>query len=413
MFDSLYIGKVIHDSDLLCKGDTVPQNRVKVFIHGLTPSIEEDFDQPRGKTNENTISTQALNAAGQEFYAHVMMSIMGGGTGAKYNANTDILSVSDTGNITDLNACPPADAFSHTHDGYLGGNSIGTAGVNVTANAYSPDNRSNAYKGMMALPSVGATVVVSFINNERSMPIVLGVIPSVADVESVNGVGFNEEVYPNYPMAYSNLNNEAMNTDPTTPGNESTATPTASADDTEAFDKLFGTVNGEVVGTADGTSEAIGTTTTASDGTVTTTNPDGTTTITKPDKTVTTTTNDGTVTTRKTLPDGTVTTSKSTGSTTNTTTTKYGERTVSKAHEPPPPQYVKRGNATVRVSGGLTQEDAEYAADKKLRESLDNQVRATRLWNRNKKSVENGTVDAKIRRSVERHDKNAGITRNE
>ena len=266
---------------------------------------------------------------------------------------------------------------------------------------------------MMALPSVGATVVVSFINNERSMPIVLGVIPSVADVESVNGVGFNEEVYPNYPMAYSNLNNEAMNTDPTTPGNESTATPTASADDTEAFDKLFGTVNGEVVGTADGTSEAIGTTTTASDGTVTTTNPDGTTTITKPDKTVTTTTNDGTVTTRKTLPDGTVTTSKSTGSTTNTTTTKYGERTVSKAHEPPPPQYVKRGNATVRVSGGLTQEDAEYAADKKLRESLDNQVRATRLWNRNKKSVENGTVDAKIRRSVERHDKNAGITRNE
>ena len=90
MFDSLYIGKVIHDSDLLCKDDTVPQNRVKVFIHGLTPSIEEDFDQPRGKTNENTISTQALNATGQEFYAHVMMPIMGGGTGAKYNANTDI-----------------------------------------------------------------------------------------------------------------------------------------------------------------------------------------------------------------------------------------------------------------------------------------------------------------------------------
>lgn len=230
MFDSLYIGKVIHDSDLLRKGDTVPQNRVKVFIHGLTPSIEEDFDQPRGKTNENTMSTQALNATGREFYAHVMMPIMGGGTGAKYNANTDILSVSDTGNITDLNACPPADAYSHTHDGYLGGNSIGTAGVNVTANAYSPDNRSNAYKGMMALPSVGATVVVSFINNERSMPIILGVLPSVADVESVHGVGFNEEVYPNYPMAYSNLNSEAMNTDPTTPGNGSTVTPTTSAD---------------------------------------------------------------------------------------------------------------------------------------------------------------------------------------
>ena len=412
MFDSLYIGKVIHDSDLLCKGDTVPQNRVKVFIHGLTPSIEEDFDQPRGKTNENTISTQALNAAGQEFYAHVMMPIMGGGTGAKYNANTDILSVSDTGNITDLNACPPADAFSHTHDGYLGGNSIGTAGVNVTANAYSPDNRSNAYKGMMALPSVGATVVVSFINNERSMPIVLGVIPSVADVESVNGVGFNEEVYPNYPMAYSNLNNEAMNTDPTTPGNESTATPTASADDTEAFDKLFGTVNGEVVGTADGTSEAIGTTTTASDGTVTTTNPDGTTTITKPDKTVTTTTNDGTVTTRKTLPDGTVTTSKSTGSTTNTTTTKYGERTVSKAQEPPPPQYVKRGNATIRVSGDLSRAEAEAAADKKLSESAANAKRAEKSWNKNDR-ISDEKKKSNIIKSRERYNKMRGITYNE
>jgi len=421
MFDSLYIGKVIHDSDLLCKDDTVPQNRVKVFIHGLTPSIEEDFDQPRGKTNENTMSTQALNATGREFYAHVMMPIMGGGTGAKYNANTDILSVSDTGNITDLNACPPADAFSHTHDGYLGGNSIGTAGVNVTANAYSPDNRSNAYKGMMALPSVGATVVVSFINNERSMPIILGVLPSVADVESVHGVGFNEEVYPNYSMAYSNLNSESMNTDPTTPGNGSTFKESTSADDP------FG-AGGEAGFTADGedprpylqpggapplaTSEGIGTTTTAPDGTVTTTNPDGTITITKPDKTVTTTTNDDTVTTRKTLPDGTVTTSKTTGSTTNTTTTKYGERTVSKPHEPPPPQYVKRGNATVRVSGDLSRAEAEAAADKKLRQSAANAKRSEKAWSKNKR-ISDEKRKSNIIKSKERYNKTFGITYNE
>lgn len=414
MFDSLYIGKVIHDSDLLGKDDTVPQNRVKVFIHGLTPSIEEDFDQPRGKTNENTISTQALNATGQEFYAHVMMPIMGGGTGAKYNANTDILSVSDTGNITDLNACPPADAYSHTHDGYLGGNSIGTAGVNVTANAYSPDNRSNAYKGMMALPSVGATVVVSFINNERSMPIILGVLPSVADVESVHGVGFNEEVYPNYSMAYSNLNSESMNTDPTTPGNGSdptapgggsTINESTSAEDTRPYLQPGGAP-------PLGTSEGIGTTTTASDGTVTTTAADGTITITKPDKTVTTTTNDGTVTTSKTLPDGTVTTSKTTGSTTRTTTFTGGEEIITKSHEPPPPQYVKRGNATIRVSGDLSRAEAEAAADKKLRDSAANAKRAEKAWSKNDR-ISDEKKKSNIIKSKERYNKMFGITYNE
>lgn len=399
MFDSLYIGKVIHDSDLLCKDNTVPQNRVKVFIHGLTPSIEEDFDQPRGKTNENTMSTQALNAAGQEFYAHVMMPIMGSGTGAKYNANTDILSVSDTGNITDLNACPPADAYSHTHDGYLGGNSIGTAGVNVTAKAYSPDNRSNAYKGMMALPSVGATVVVSFINNERSMPIVLGVIPSVADVESIHGVGFNEEVFPNYPMAYSNLTSESMNTAPTTPDNGSDPTTPGGG---STFNES----------TSAATSEAIGTTTTASDGTVTTTNPDGTITITKPDKTVTTTTAaGGTVTTRKTLPDGTVTTSKTTGSTTNTTTRTFTGGEVN-YYTSPPPQYVKRGNATIRVGGELSQKEAEAAADKKLREQAEAAKRSERLWNKNKK-LSDEEKKSKIIRAKKRYAESRGITYNE
>lgn len=223
MLNSLYIGKVIYDSDLLNEGDMVPQNRVKVFITGITPSVSEDFNHPRGITNENIMSTKTLDIAGQEFYAYVMMPVMGSGTGATYNANTDILTVSDTGNSKDLNACPPAEAYSHVHDGYIGGNSIGTAGVNVTANAYSPDNRSNSYKGMMALPSVGATVVVSFINNVRSMPVILGILPSVADVNSIHGVGFREEVFPNYPMAYSNLTSQSEETNPTVPDNETAA----------------------------------------------------------------------------------------------------------------------------------------------------------------------------------------------
>lgn len=205
MLNNLYIGKVIYDSDLLGKEDTVPKNRVKVYINGITSFGNESFNHPRGKTNERVLSDSALDVVGNEFYAYVMMPILGSGTGAKYNANKDILTVSDTGDIEDLNAQPPAEAYTHVHDGYMGGNSIGTAGVNVTAAAYSPDNRSNAYKGVMSLPGVGSTVVVSFINGTRSMPIILGILPGNADVESIHGVGFREEVFPNYPMAYSNL----------------------------------------------------------------------------------------------------------------------------------------------------------------------------------------------------------------
>ncbi len=205
MFKNLYIGKVIFDSDLLNESDTIPKNRVKVYISGITTSGEENFKQPRGVTNENVISKDTLNIVGNEVYAYVMQPIMGSGTGAKYNANTDILTVADTGDINDLNAQPPAEAYSHVHDGFIGGNNIGTAGVNVTGMAYSPDNRSNAYKGMMALPSVGATVVIAFLNGQRGTPIILGVLPSIADVASIHGVGLEDDINPNYPVAFSNL----------------------------------------------------------------------------------------------------------------------------------------------------------------------------------------------------------------
>jgi len=71
--------------------------------------------------------------------------------------------------------------------------------------AYSPDNRSNAYKGIMSLPGVGATVVISFLNGQRGTPIILGVVPGVADVASIHGVGLRDEVFPNYPWVFSNL----------------------------------------------------------------------------------------------------------------------------------------------------------------------------------------------------------------
>ena len=203
-FDSLYIGKVIRDSDLLEADDDRPYNRVRVLIIGQSSIENENFQQPLGSNNPNTISKQLLDVVDKEVYAYVMQPVTGSGTGAAYNAQKDLISVSDTGNIEAIDARPPADYYHNATDSYIGGSS--SAGVNPTAHAYSPDNRSNSYKGMMSLPGVGATVVVSFLNGSRGMPIIVGVLPTAADVDSLHDVG--NSIYPNYPFAYSNLTEE-------------------------------------------------------------------------------------------------------------------------------------------------------------------------------------------------------------
>ena len=204
-FDSLYIGKVIRDSDLLEANDDRPYNRVRVLIVGQSSIENENFQQPLGSNNPNTISTKLLDVVDKEVYAYVMQPVAGSGTGAVYNAQKDLISVSDTGNIEALNARPPADNYHNATDSFIGGSS--SAGVNPTAHAYSPDNRSNSYKGMMSLPGVGATVVVSFLNASRGMPIIVGVLPTAADVDSIHDVG--NGIYPSYPFAYSNLTEES------------------------------------------------------------------------------------------------------------------------------------------------------------------------------------------------------------
>jgi len=211
--DSLYFGKVIFDSDMLSEDDTRPYNRVKVLISGISSVTEESFNQPRGSNNPNTISSDGLRVIEDEFYAYVMQPITGSGSGAKYNANKDILSVSDVGDIEDLDATPPAESYYAISDEFVGGMGTGSAGVNTTAAAYSPDNRSNSFKGMMALPGVGSTVVVSFMNGKRGMPIIIGVVPSGADVDSIHGIGIGDEIYPNYPGPFSNLTEASTSTD--------------------------------------------------------------------------------------------------------------------------------------------------------------------------------------------------------
>ena len=204
-YDSLYFGKVIFDSDMLNEEDKRPYNRVKVLINGVSDITNESFNQPRGKNNPNTISGEGLEIMKQEFYAYVLQPVSGSGSSTRYNANKDILSVSDVGDIEDLNSIPPAESYYNISDGFVGGMGTGTAGVNPMAAAYGPDNRSNAYKGMMSLPGVGSTVVISFMGGKRGMPIIVGVLPSGADIDSIHGVGLIDEIYPNYPVAFSNL----------------------------------------------------------------------------------------------------------------------------------------------------------------------------------------------------------------
>lgn len=208
-FDSLYFGKVVRDSDLLNAADKRPYNRVKVLIIGQTSAENENFQQPLGSNNPSIISKQLLDVIDKEFYAYVLQPVAGSGSGTTYNANKDIVSVSDTGDIEELDGTPPADAYHSITDNFIGGMGSSTAGVNPHAGAYSPDNRSNAYKGMMALPGVGANVVVSFMNGVRGMPIIIGVLPSAADVDSIHGLGLGEEIYPNYPGPYSNLTEQS------------------------------------------------------------------------------------------------------------------------------------------------------------------------------------------------------------
>lgn len=209
-FNSLFTGIVVHDSDLLNQSDTRPYNRVKVFIDGITDSVEESFQQPRGRNNPNTITQSTLDVIGREFYALVMQPVVGSGAATYYNANKDIISVSDTGDVEDINGIPPADSFYGIKDAFVGGRGRGTAGVNPTANAYSPDNRSNSYKGMMSIPGVGSSVVVSFIHGLQSQPIVLGYLPSAASIDSIYGLGLRNEMYPNTPFAYSNLTERSV-----------------------------------------------------------------------------------------------------------------------------------------------------------------------------------------------------------
>jgi len=204
--NSLFIGKVLYDSDISDKSNDRPLGRVRVLIEGISmgSNTREVYKYPLGTNVDSTVSQQTYDLVGQEVWAYVLQPIMGESTVAKYNPSSGIANASD-GNYPDkVDATPPSAQYpiGGLSDGFIS-NSIGTAGINATGASYYSDNRANSARGLFTVPVVGSTVLVSFINGRRGTPIILGVISSDVGVASVHGAGAN--IYPSYPLAYSNI----------------------------------------------------------------------------------------------------------------------------------------------------------------------------------------------------------------
>jgi len=207
--NGIYIGKVIYDSDIADTANKRPLNRVKVLIEGKsdTDSAPTSYKYPRGSNAGGSITPRTLSLLDKEVYAYVLQPIMSPGTNARYNATTDKISANDSNYPDDPDSRPPAANYG-IYGGYDGfsQHNIGTAGINTTSNAYTPDNRSNAGKGLFALPGVGCTVLVGFLNSKRGLPIVLGCMQGYDSIRSIHGTEM-DGVYPNLPLAYGNIKN--------------------------------------------------------------------------------------------------------------------------------------------------------------------------------------------------------------
>lgn len=209
--NGIYLGKVILNSDIADANNERPLGRVKVLIHGVTYTDtnirKNDFETPIGSNVDKTASPKTLQyVKDYEAWAYVLQPIAGGGASRRYNAQSNNAIASDADFSENTNsALPPAALFPLEVADSFTSNKNGSAGINPNAYAYRPDNRSNAAKGMFALPAVGSTVLVGFINGSRGMPIVLGVVSGFESYETVHGCNDTEGVFPNYPLAYSNI----------------------------------------------------------------------------------------------------------------------------------------------------------------------------------------------------------------
>lgn len=205
---NVYVGTVVNNSDLSEKGVVRPRGMVKVLINGITDTAGggEEFKFPRGANLNRTLTDQSMDLVEeQEVWATVLQPVMGGGGSmAKYNAESNTAIISDNDFPTTTESQTQAENYTEIIGDGFAASGVGTAGVNPNANSYAPDNRSNLPKGSFAMPDVGDVVLVSFTAGSRSLPTILGILHGVDSIESMYGTG-PDGVFPGYPLGYSNI----------------------------------------------------------------------------------------------------------------------------------------------------------------------------------------------------------------
>jgi hypothetical protein len=216
----LYIGTVIRGSDVVQAENgkaKLPEGRVMVKIQGITQTDKhnEDYKFPLGKNIPGGVSDRnVIIAEGHEVLAYVMSPIVGGdspgrfynsppgappGGIATYSETHDVSLVKNSGNATQGNSI--ANQFAKGRpDGFTGKpDCVGTAGVNTYGKNFQVNYKDGQSTGSFAIPGVGATVVVAFINGSRNMPIVLGALHGGPAVQGINSSTGAPDTYPNYP----------------------------------------------------------------------------------------------------------------------------------------------------------------------------------------------------------------------
>lgn len=182
--NGVYIGIVINDQDPERRG------RVQVYVPVLDPSLPETYTN-NGAFRVPGSDVGALNKKNMDIlkkklsWASVAGPIVGGGAIGRYNPETGKATMSDSAPDTDSFEFPGQntgaissgarfnhfdsvkDAFADPSENFVGkGNFYGRD--------YCPENYVNAPKGLYNIPSVGARVLVGFINGQKNQPIVLG-----------------------------------------------------------------------------------------------------------------------------------------------------------------------------------------------------------------------------------------------
>ena len=197
-----YIGTVIANSDISDNRNSKALGRVLVLIRGKSDIAgSEQGKNPFGQNICRTITSETLSRVKQsEVWAHVLQPSTGGAQGS-YSPGYDYTRNSSDGNYpnsADLGA--PSNAYqpNSVTDGKIGAD-LGSAGINTTANSFTPDNRDSAVKGIFSIPPIGATVAILFAHGSRSTPIVLGILHGEESYASIYSTGGVNTPMPDYP----------------------------------------------------------------------------------------------------------------------------------------------------------------------------------------------------------------------